>query len=125
MNKNDDIFRKIQTEEFIWIVYLVIIGLSFYANSIEKKYYMYNDGSKKIKYRSLTILIFLIALFVYIYFFNDSYNDVLNLKETDSYNKKFFNKANLAASTLILIAGVILLFIAIYDTELDTELAFS
>ena len=125
MNTNSDIFKKIQIEEFIWIIYLVIIVLSFYANSIEKKYYMYKDNNEKEKYRSLIILIFLIALCVYIYFFSDSYNNVLNLKMDDSYNKKFFNKANLTASTLILIAGVILLFIAIFDTELDTELAFS
>ena len=49
----------------------------------------------------------------------------MNLNISDTYNKKFFNKANLTASTLILIAGTILLFIAIFDIELDTELAFS
>lgn len=125
MNKNNDILKKLQTEGFIWIICLIIIGLSFYANYIKKEYYMYKDISAKTKYRNLTILIFLIALLIYIYFFNDSYNDVINLKVSDSYNKKFFSNANLTAATFILIAGVILLFIAIYDTELDSKIPFN
>lgn len=125
MNRNDEILKKIKTEEYIWIIYIIIIFLSFYANSNERKYYMYKDNSYKIVYRNLNIIIFLVALCIYIYFFNDSYKDVLNLKKSDSFDKIFFNKANLIASTLIFIAGIILLFIAIYDTELDTELAFS
>lgn len=125
MDERGEILKKIRIEEFIWIVYLVIIGLSFYSNYIERKYFTYGDLQAKEKYRNLTILIFLIALFVYIYFFNDSYKDVRNLKPTDSYSKKFFNKANLTASTLILIAGTIFLFIALFDVELDTEIAFS
>lgn len=125
MNKNNDILKKLQTEGFIWIICLIIIGLSFYANYIKKEYYMYKDISAKTKYRNLTILIFLIALLIYIYFFNDSYNDVINLKVSDSYNKKFFSNANLTAATFILIAGVILLFIAIYDTELDSKISFN
>ena len=125
MNKNNDILKKLQTEGFIWIICLIIIGLSFYANYIKKEYYMYKDISAKTKYRNLTIFIFLIALLIYIYFFNDSYNDVINLKVSDSYNKKFFSNANLTAATFILIAGVILLFIAIYDTELDSKIPFN
>lgn len=125
MNERQDILKKIRIEEYIWIVYLVIIGLSFYSNSIERQYYKYGNIPAKEKYRELTILIFSIALVVYIYFFNDSYRDVKNLKPTDSFDKHFFNKANLTASTLILVAGTILLFIAIYDIELNTELAFS
>lgn len=125
MNEQNVILEKIQIEEYIWIIYLIIIGLSFYANSLEKKYYKYSDIESKEKYRQFTILIFLIALIVYIYFFNDNYNEVKNLKLSDSYDRKFFNNANLAASTLILIAGTIFLFIAIYDVNLDTEIAFS
>lgn len=47
MNGTDGIFKKIEIEEFIWVVYLVIIGLSFYANGIERKYYQYNDLNAK------------------------------------------------------------------------------
>lgn len=125
MNGNEEILKKIKYENYIWIAYLVIIGLSFYANSFEKKYYQYNDYLAKEKYRQLNILIFSIALVIYIYFFNDSYRDVEKLSPSDSSSKIFFNKASLTASTLILISGTILLFIAIFDENLETEIAFS
>lgn len=125
MDDTNKIFKKLNIEENIWVIYLIIITLSFYSNSLERKFYKYGDNNSKKQYRKINIIIFLIALCVYIYFFTDSFNDVMNLNISDTYNKKFFNKANLTASTLILIAGTILLFIAIFDIELDTELAFS
>lgn len=125
MNEKREILKKLKLEEDIWLIYLLIIGLSFYSNSVERKYYINNDLEAKEKYRKINILIFLIALLIYIYFFNDSYNDIKNLSSSDSYDKRFFNKASFTASTLILISGAILLFIAIYDENLSTELAFS
>ncbi len=125
MNEKRKILKKLKVEEDIWLIYLLIIGLSFYSNSVERKYYINNDLEAKEKYRKINILIFLIALIIYIYFFNDSYNDIKNLSSSDSYDKRFFNKASFTASTLILISGAILLFIAIYDENLSTELAFS
>lgn len=125
MNEKRKILKKLKVEEDIWLIYLLIIGLSFYSNSVERKYYINNDLDAKEKYRKINILIFLIALIIYIYFFNDSYNDIKNLSSSDSYDKRFFNKASFTASTLILISGAILLFIAIYDENLSTELAFS
>lgn len=125
MNEKREILKKLKVEEDIWLIYLLIIGLSFYSNSVERKYYINNDLDAKEKYRKINILIFLIALIIYIYFFNDSYNDIKNLSSSDSYDKRFFNKASFTASTLILISGAILLFIAIYDENLSTELAFS
>lgn len=125
MNEKREILKKLKVEEDIWLIYLLIIGLSFYSNSVERKYYINDDLEAKEKYRKINILIFLIALIIYIYFFNDSYNDIKNLSSSDSYDKRFFNKASFTASTLILISGTILLFIAIYDENLSTELAFS
>ena len=40
-------------------------------------------------------------------------------------NQKIFNELNYIASALIVIAGVIFLYIAIYDKNLDTEIAFN
>ena len=125
MNECIEILRKIKIEEYVWVIYLIIIGLSFYSNSIEKNYYIKNNIDAKNRYRKLNIIIFTVVLIVYIYFFYDSYIAVKNLKPWDSDEKKFFNEANWIASTLILVAGSILLFIAIYDENLTTEIAFS
>jgi len=122
---NQKILKTIQEENFIWIIYLVLIALCLYANGFEKKYYVKNDLYSKENYRKINILVFSIAVVIYYYFFIGSYKAVKNLKYFDSPQKKFLNEMNLLASTLILIAGSILLFIAIVDTNLDTEIAFT
>lgn len=125
MSNNKEILKTIDDENKVWLIYLILIGLCFYANDFEKKYFQENNLQAKEKYRELNILIFTIALIVYSYFFNSSYNDIKKLKPHDNHRKKFYNEINCLASVLILIAGTILLFIAVSDTELETEIAFS
>ncbi len=125
MNDISKRIKQIDTENFIWIIYIFIIGLCLYANSYEKKYFYTNDIYAKEKYRNITIFIFLVAVIIYIYFFIDNYNDCKNLNNNDSPKKKTLNDLSLVGSTLILISGLIFLYISIVDEDLDTELAFN
>lgn len=122
---NTDILKEIETENFIWVIYLVIIGFSFVANAFEKDYYMNNNLDSKNKYRTINIFIFSVALLIYLYFFKGNYKVVNELNGCDSYDKRKFNELNLVASVLIVVAGAILLYIAIFDKNLDTEIAFN
>lgn len=119
------ILKDIETENFIWIIYLFIIGLSFLGNKFEKDYYVNGNARDKEKYRIINIFIFSVALIIYIYFFRDNLNTVNKLKCSDSYNKILFNELNLFATTLVVVAGIIYLYIAIKDKDLDTEIAFN
>lgn len=125
MNEKEEILKKIKTENYVWIIYFILIGLCLYGNTFEKNYVLYNDQKSKETYRKITIFIFAVALIIYLYFFFDNYKDVKNLKPTDSKRKKDLNELSLLGSTLILIAGLIFIYIAIVDTELDVELAFN
>ena len=125
MNNSKEILNEIETENFIWIIYLLIIGLSFLANSFEKDYYINNNLESKDIYRMINIFIFSVVLIVYLYFFKGNFKVVNELSVFDSYKKKRFNELNFIASALIVIAGVIFLYIAIYDENLDTEIAFN
>ena len=62
---------------------------------------------------------------VYFYFLNDSYKSINNYKSNDSKKKKDLNNLSFVASLLICISGIILLYIAINDNDLDVELAFN
>ena len=117
--------NQLNTENFIWFIYIGIIFLSWYANSLEKKYFIYNDQISKEQYRKIMIFIFSVLIIVYIYFFLDSYKDVKNLNFL--YNKKKNNLSILSflGSTLILISGIIFLYIAINDKDINVELAFN
>ena len=125
MNQKDKILKTIQIENYVWILYLILIGLSFYANYEEEKYFKYDDLRAKEKYRCLNIIIFSIALLVYLYFFYDNYKTVMERDINTSCSKAFYDDLNLLASTLILIAGGIFLYIAISDINLETEIAFN
>ncbi len=117
--------KEIKAENNIWVIYIGIIILSWISNSKEKKYILYNDLKSKKEYRELLIIIFTILLLVYYYFFVDSYNSVKGLNESDSAKKKNLTYLSFVGSTLILISGIIFLFIAIVDDNIDTEIAFN
>lgn len=125
MNEKIDRLEDIKTENNIWLLYLVIIGISFISNEFEKKYFLYNDQKAKEIYRILTIIIFAVVSIVYFYFAKDGLENVKNLKPWDNKQKINLTKLNSLASNLILIAGLIFLYIAIVDTELEVEIAFN
>ena len=117
--------KQIKIEDFIWIIYIGIIILSWYSNYLEKKYYIYNDLDSKQKYRYILILIFTVLLIVYYYFLKSAYDDYKNLKPTDSDKKKNLVTLSLLGSLFIFISGIIYLYIAYTDQDLNVEIAFN
>ena len=125
---NNDVesrLREIKIEDFIWIIYLGIILLSFISNGYEKNYVLFGNESDKKKYREIIIGIFSVLLIVYIYFLIDAYYGVKSLKASDTDKKKFLTSLSFLASLLIFISGAIFLYIAYNDEDLDVELAFN
>jgi len=120
----EDRLKEIKIENYIWVIYLFIIILSFYSNELEKDYFINNNIKSKDKYRLINIVIFSILLVVYIYFFNDSYSNLKNINEYDKAKKEKILLAFLA-SLFVLISGIIFLYLAYEDKNLDVELAFN
>ena len=121
----EDKLRQLRIEDFIWVIYIGIIALSYYSNFLERRYYVFNDFKSKEKYRKNIILIFSILLIVYFYFLYDSYDSVKDLKVYDTEKKKRLINLSFLASLLIFISGTIFLYIAVSDTDLNVELAFN
>ncbi len=120
-----DRLKSIKAENFIWIIYIGIIILSWYANSFEKKYILCNDENARKNYQELMILIFSILFIVYLYFTVDSYKDLNNNSMNISNKVKNLKELSFIGSLLILISGAIFLYIAIVDDNIDTEIAFN
>ena len=97
MNEDLSRLKDIKIENYIWIIYIGIIVLSWYANGKEKNYILTKS----------------------------SYDDVLELKPGDSNKKIVLRYASFIGSFLILISGIIFLIIAIVDDNIDTEIAFN
>ena len=121
----DSKLKSIDTEDLIWVIYLGIIIFSWYSNSLERKYFLFNDLKSKDKYRDTLILIFSILLVVYTYFLKSSIRDVKNIKPYDSLKKKRLVYLSFYASLLITISGFLLLYIAYNDDSVDVEIAFN
>ena len=122
---NYDKIKQIDIENFIWVIYIGIIILSWYSNSLEKNYYINNDFISRDKYRKILIFIFTILVIVYFYFLKSSYNDLVNLNYYDSDKKKTLVYLSFIGSLLIFISGIIFLYIAYSDEELNVEIAFN
>lgn len=120
-----DRLKDIKIENFVWLVYIFIIILSYYANYKEKNFILYNDEKSKREYQNLLVLIFSILLIIYFYFAYSSYEDIKELKYYDTTKKKNLTYASFIGSFLILISGIIFWIIAILDEEIDVELAFN
>lgn len=117
--------KQLKIEDFIWIIYIGIIFFSLYSNTLERKYFIYNNKKSKNTYRNITIGIFTVLVIIYFYFLADSYNDVKNLNIKDTYKKKYLTKLSFAGSLLIFISGIIFLYIAYNDENIDVEIAFN
>lgn len=125
VNELNKKLKELKVEEIVWVIYIGIIILSFYFNNLERKYFINNDVDSRRKYTNIMIIIFTILLIVYMYFAKTSLDDVRELNKDDSDEKKNLTYLSFLGSLLILIGGVIFLYIAIQNENLDVELAFN
>ena len=125
MNNNiEKRLKQINIENNIWIIYLIIIGLSFYSNKLEKDYFINKNNISKETYRKINTIIFIVLILVYSYFEEDAIESFFNNQNKTSKQKKY-DSLILIASTAILISGFIFLYIILDDKNLDTEIAFN
>ena len=122
---DEERLKKLEIEEVLWLVLIIIILLSFIANIFERDYLIYQNEESKKRYRELMIIIFLGALITYSYYFIDSIKELKNIKISDSKGKKEAIYLSFISSLFIVLAGIILLYIAYTDYDIDTELAFN
>lgn len=116
--------RAIRQENFVWIIYLVVIGISYYANKLEIDYFKTNNEESAKWYRYLEILVFSIVTIIYLYFTIKDYMEVMSLSDDDSYNKKKYAYLSLISDVAFLFAAGILLYIAIDDRNIEAEIFF-
>ncbi len=117
--------KQIKIEDYVWLIYIGIIFLSWYSNNLERDYLINNNEVSKEKYQNILVFIFLVLLIVYLYFFKGSFDDFLNLKISDSEKKKELVTLAFIGMSLFVVGGIIFLYIALEDKNLDVELAFN
>lgn len=121
----DKKLKQLKIEDFIWIIYIGIIFMSWYANSLERKYFIFNDKNSQEKYRKTMIIIFSILVIIYLYVLKGSYDDLKNINVFDSEEKKKLLFMSFIGSLLVAISGFIFLYIILEDEEINVEIAFN
>lgn len=124
-NDLDKKLKQLRIEDFIWLIYIIIIFMSWYSNNLERKYFVFKDIESKEKYRKIMIFIFSILIVVYLYFLKDAYEDIKNINLSDITDTDNLTILSFIGSLLIAISGFIFLYISINDKELNVELAFN
>lgn len=124
-NDLDKKLKQLRIEDFIWLIYIIIIFMSWYSNNLERKYFVFKDIESKEKYRKIMIFIFSILIVVYLYFLKDAYEDIKNINLSDITDTDNLTVLSFIGSLLIAISGFIFLYISINDKELNVELAFN
>ena len=117
--------KAIKIEDYIWLIYLGIIALSYISNYYEKTYLIDKTLEAKIVYRRILIIIFSILTLIYFYFLYDAFKSLSNIKKYDNAKKQKLVTLSFLAALLISISGLIYLYIAFVDENIDVELAFN
>lgn len=117
--------KQLNIEDFIWVIYIFIILMSWYSNHLERKYFLYRNDEDKNRYRTIIVIIFSILIIVYLYFLNSSLEDIKKLSPRDTEKKKQLVYLSFIGSLLIFISGAIFLYIALVDEDINVELAFN
>lgn len=115
--------KQIKIENYIWIIYLGIIILSYCANYYEKDYFLTKKEESKRKYRKLNSTVFIILIIIYSYFEKEAINSFKT--KNKSIEQQEYDTLSLIASTLVLISGYIFLYIILKDENIGTEIAFN
>ena len=123
MNPINNRLEKINIENHIWILYLLIIFLSFYSNSLEKDYFLTSNEKSKDLYRKINAFIFIILLFVYGYFEKDSINSLKNHDKSEKQKK--LDTLSFIATSAVFISDILFLYIILVDDDLEEEIAFN
>ena len=115
--------KKIEFENKLWIIYLIIIALSYQSNYYEKNYFITNNLNSKETYQKINTFIFTLLVLIYAYFEKDALTSFLDKNKSTTI--KYYDTLILIATTLVLISGLIFLYIILVDNNLDEEIAFS
>ena len=122
MNNNIiETLKRINIEDYIWIIYLFLVGYNLYSNYLEKKFLISKDKYLYNKFHSINTTVSFIALIIFIYFLITSYEDVTKLNNNASENEKKFKTLTFIASLLFVFGSAISLYVVAKSPDLDNE----
>lgn len=111
INEIKEKLNALKNEDLIWILSFFLVLASLISNQYERNAILENNPKFNLVSNDIKILIFTIALFIYIYFIFVTNQSIEKLKNEISCNNKqlIIEQARLVASLLFFIGGIIFL----------------
>ena len=122
-NKLKERFKQIDIENTVFGIFIILLLLAYYANNKEKDYFLSGNEISKQEYYHILVFIFLVTVIISAYYCYESYQELVSLQYEQNYKIKEYAYLSFTASLFALLAGIILLYIAINDTEIDAEIS--
>lgn len=117
MNIDDELIRRLNFENFIWLVFIIVSAIDIYGDELIKRSVRDNDKEKQKKAENIFLFVALISIIVYVYFFYRNYIDYKKLP-----SKCYL--VRLVGSSLVLIGTLCLVYFQLYkDSSNNIELA--
>ena len=122
MNDTVEKLKRLQIEDWIWIIYVFVAIFAIVSNYFERKYELTKIKEYHQKFKTINIILFTVAFFIYLYFEVLNYEDINEYKENTTKKEVLTRQASFVASTLFLIGGIIYLVVEI-TTATEVEAA--
>ncbi len=100
----DNDITRLNFEDFLFIIFIVVISFNIYANQLQKDFIKTNNIEAEKKANDIYLFVLVITLFIYFYFLYRNYNAY---KKASSEEKNIFTIKVLG--TVFLISGALCL----------------
>ena len=117
---NNKKLQEIELENYLIIIYFILLLIYLYANTIEVNYIKYGNDKDKEKYRSLLYIVFGTTLIISLYFTIDNIKNLNNNENQEIYKLK---ELSTIANILVLIASIIIIYIIYKDKDINLEIS--
>lgn len=112
--------EDIRTENYIIIIYYILLTIYLYANKIEINYIKYNNPEDKEKYRLLLYIVFGTTFIITLYYTIEGLKD---LNEHSQKEIKQLQSLSTLANILVFLASIIILYIIYKDKDINLEVS--
>lgn len=101
-NDIENTIKRLNFENFIWFLFIIISILDIYGDELIKKNLRYNDKKAIDRANKIFLAITVVSILIYLYFFNRNYSDYKKF-HNKSYQIRFIGSIFILAGTLCLL----------------------
>lgn len=89
MNDKAKLIKRLNFENWIWVIYIVIGLFSIYGDELIKKSVLYGDRESEQLATNIFSIILVVTLIIYLYFLVRNYSDLERHRNNDAYQIRF------------------------------------